>query len=553
MAHTNFQVEAALYEAEPEPVEGSQAQHRLRGRPLLLARAVWVMSVLINLVAYVSGIPTSYAIANNLSAPTAARLAELGLAANFPATYLIILDTITLIIFGFVALAIFKRRSDEPNAMVASAMLIFTAMLYTAPGYEARAPIFMVATGAALGEMLQIAFLLMFPDGRFWPRWSWLLLGPILLWRVAVWYFMYLPKLASFDRVGEIYPFALPPDGVDLLLLVLVFAFAIGAQVHRYRHTSSPAQRQQTRWIVWGMSITVLIVGSYTVAIDMLPIFQRTSEDMVMMRLLGRTVRQLALCAIPITLLYSILRYKLWNVDILINRTLVYVPLTSVLAGIFAVTMTITQKIFVSATGEGSEFATVITTLVLTTTITPIKNEIENFVDRLFKEAPDQFRHLTTFDQQVRAVVDVMDVEHLLRRLLNEALGAVDSCGGAVCLVKDGALHLVSISSGWEGLPVLQLPINHHSHQQDANIGWLLLGSRRDGESYSEDERRRLQQSLDEVGHALMLMLAERRTIRTRPLPAHLTAAWPAAGFSSDGGQAAPQADQPEVAQPISA
>lgn len=86
-------------------------------------------------------------------------------------------------------------------------------------------------------------------------------------------------------------------------------------------------------------------------------------------------MRQLALCAIPITLLLSlILRYKLWNVDILINRTLVYVPLTSVLAGIFAVTMTITQKIFVSATGEGSEFATVITTLVLTTTITPIKN-----------------------------------------------------------------------------------------------------------------------------------------------------------------------------------
>jgi hypothetical protein len=523
MAHTNFQVETTLFEPEPAPPESNQAQQRLRGRPLLLARAMWVASALINLVAYVSGIPTSYAIASNLGAGTVARLAELGLAANFPAVYLIALDTTTLVIFGFVALAIFKRRSDEPNAMVASAMLIFTAMLYTAPGYEARAPLFMVATGAALGETLQIAFLLMFPDGRFWPRWSWLLLGPILLWRVAIWYFLYLPKLASFGQVGEIYPYSLPPDPLDLVLLVLVFAFAIGAQVHRYRHTSSASQRQQTKWIVWGMSITVLIVGSYTVAVDMLPIFQRGSEDVVLMRLIGRTVRQLALCAIPITLLYSILRYKLWNVDILINRTLVYVPLTSVLAGIFAVTMTVTQKIFVSATGQGSEFATVITTLVLTTTITPIKNEIENFVDRLFKEAPDQFRHLTAFDQQVRTVVEVMDVEHLLRRLLNETLGAVDSCGGAVCLVKDGALHLVSISSGWEGLPVLQLPINHH----DANVGWLLLGSRRDGESYSEDERRRLQQSLDKVGHALMLMLAERRTIRTRPLPAHLTNSWP--------------------------
>jgi len=174
MAHTNFQVEPAVLETLPAPVEQkSQTQYKLRGYPLLLARAMWVASVLINLVAYVSGIPTSYAIARDLSDTTLARLAELGLFPTFPATYLIILDTTTLAIFGFVALAIFKRRSDKPNAMVASAMLIFTAMLYTAPGYEARAPIFMVATGAAFGETLQIMFLLMFPDGRFWPRWSW--------------------------------------------------------------------------------------------------------------------------------------------------------------------------------------------------------------------------------------------------------------------------------------------------------------------------------------------------------------------------------------------
>jgi hypothetical protein len=541
MTHTNFQVETTLVEPEPAPVEKPSTQYKLSGRPLLLALVLWVASALINLVAYVSGIPTAYAIAANLSAETTARLAELGLAPNFPATYLIVLDTATLAIFGFVALAIFKRRSDEPNAMVASAMLIFTAMLYTAPGYEARAPLFMVATGAALGETLQIAFLLMFPDGRFWPRWSWVLLGPILLWRISIWYFVYLPQLASFDPVGEIYPYYLPPDPLDLVLLVLVFAFAVGAQIHRYRHTSSAVQRQQTKWIVWGMSITVLIVGSYTVAVDMLPIFQRTSEDVVIMRLIGRTVRQIALCAIPITLLYSILRYKLWNVDILINRTLVYVPLTSILTGIFAVTMTVTQKIFVSATGEGSEFAAVITTLVIVSAITPIKNEIENFVERRFKEAPDSFRHLTAFDQQVRAVVDVMDVEHLLRRLLNETLRAVDSCGGAVCLVKESNLHLVHISDGWEGLPVLQLPINHH----ETSVGWLLLGSRRDGSSYDEDERRRLQQSLDKVGHALILLLAEQRTIRTRPLPSHLTVAWPPAD--------AAQPDRQEAAQRMGA
>lgn len=548
MAHTNFEIETRLLDPAPGPGEPGHAQHRLSGRPLLLARLLWVAAVFINLISYVSGIPTSFASAANLDVDTVARLAELGLSPTFPATYLIALDTATLAIFGFVAFTIFKRRSDEPNAMVASAMLIFTAMLYTAPGYEARAPLFMVAGGAALGETLQIAFLLMFPDGRFWPRWSWLVLAPILLWRFAIWFFVYLPKLESLSRTGEIYPHYLPPDPLDLALLVLVFAFAIGAQVHRYRRTSSAVQRQQTKWIVWGVSLTVLIVGGYTVAVDALPVFQDRSQDAVLMRLLGRTVRQVALCAIPITLLYSILRYKLWNVDILINRTLVYVPLTSILTGIFAVTMAITQKIFVSATGQGSEVAAVITTLVITSTMTPIKNEIEAFVDRRFKEAPDPFRYLTAFDQQMRAVTDVMDVERLLRRLLDESLGAVESCGGAVCLVKDGELHLVHISRGWEGLPVAQLPIAHG----ELSIGWLLLGSRQDGAAYREDERRRLQQSLDRAGHALALLLAEKRTIHTRPIPPHLTSGWSPPSAAPQEGQAPPASGIPEAAQAAS-
>ena len=524
MARTNFQLEPAVLETPPALAEQNHAQFKLRGYPLLLARSVWVFSVLINLVSYVSGIPTSFAIARDLSDGTLARLAELGLSPTFPATYLIILDTTTLAIFGFVALAIFKRRSDEPNAMVASAMLIFTAMLYTAPGYEARAPIFMVAAGAALGETLQITFLLMFPDGRFWPRWSWLIVGPLLLWRILVWYLYYLPKLYLLDRTGETYPY-LPQDPLDLALLLLVFIFAIGAQIHRYRHTSAPIQRQQTKWLVWGMTITVLIVGTYVMAINLLPILQRTSQDVVIMRLIGRTVRQLALCVIPITLLYSILRYKLWNVDILINRTLVYVPLTSILAGIFAATMSVTQKVFVSATGQGSEIAAVVTTLVLTSTMAPIKNEIEGFVDRRFKEAPDPFRRLNSFDQDVGAVVDVMDVERLLHRLLNESVRALKSSGGAVCLAKEGDLHLVHISPLWEGQPILQMTISH----QGSVVGSLLLGARRDGSSYSAEDRTRLQQSLDRVGHALTLLLVEQRTIHTLPMPPHLTNVWPTA------------------------
>jgi hypothetical protein len=504
---------------------GKNGPHaRLRGRPLLLARLLWVAVAVVNLVSYVSGIPTAYAIAGDLDAQTVARLAELGLAPNFPATYLIFLDTATLALFGFVSLAIFKRRSDEPIAMVASSMLFFTAMLYTAPGYEAKAPLFMVAAGAALGETLQIAFLLMFPDGRFWPRWSWLLLPPLYAWRFLIWYFQYLPNLYALQRTGETYPF-LPQDPRDLGLLLVFFLFGIWAQIHRYRHASSTMQRQQTKWLVWGVTTTVLIVGGYVVALNVLPVFQQVSQDGVLLRLVGRTVRQLALCVIPITLLYSILRHHLWDVDILINRTLVYVPLTSILAGIFAVTMTLTQRIFVSATGEGSEVAAVLTTLVITSVFTPIKGEIEDFVDRRFKEAPDPYRRLNEFDRQVRTVVDVMDVEHMLRRLLDEAIQAMRCGGGAVFLAQNGELRLVHASSGWEGPPELELQMNFG----DECIGWLALGARRGGAAFRAEEQARLQQSVDKVAHAVVLLLAEQRTVQTQPCPPNLVLSWPPA------------------------
>jgi hypothetical protein len=307
--------------------------------------------------------------------------------------------------------------------------------------------------------------------------------------------------------------------------MLLIYSFGIWAQIQRYRHLSSNIQRQQMKWLVWGTTTTVLIVAGYYLALNFIPATQVDWHDGVLMRLISRTVRQLALCVIPITLLYSILRHHLWDVDILINRTMVYVPLTSILAGIFAVTITVTQKIFVSATGKGSEVATVITTLIVTSAITPIKGEIEAFVDRRFKEAPDPYKRLNDFDRQVRGVIDVLDVEHMLRRLLDESLQAVHCTGGAVFLAREGELRLVHASSGWQGPAVLEFQMN----DGEVCVGWLALGSRRSGTAYTEQERIRLQQSVDKVGHAVSLLLSDHRTVRTQPCPPDIAITWPPA------------------------
>ena len=90
----------------------------------------------------------------------------------------------------------------------------------------------------------------------------------------------------------------------------------------------------------------------------------------------------LAYPLLPIAVGIAILRYRLYDIDIVIQRTLVYVPLTALLAGIYAASIGISQRLFIAVTGNSSDGAIVLSTLILATTFTPIKNAIQGRVDR---------------------------------------------------------------------------------------------------------------------------------------------------------------------------
>ncbi len=478
---------------------------RITGSRLLIARAAWFTLFALSVVYFLSGMPTAYNIASTLTPDTVARLQTLGLAANFSAIYILTLDGITFLLFAGVALLIFKERSDGRMALITSTMLVLTAMLYTAPGYEARAPLWVVAAGAALAEVSHILFLLTFPSGRFFPRWSRWLLPPLLLWRYLVWSQIYLPRLYSAARTGERYPF-LQQDSGDLALIILLYVLGVVLQICRYRRKATPQHRLQMKWLMWGVMLAVGFVGGYVLLLNTLPIMQTASQDMVLMRLAGRTVRQLALCLLPISLLYSVVRYDLWDIDVILNRSLVYLPLTSILAVIYATSLALTQKFFVAATGQESELAMVLTTLLLTIVFTPIRNELQRFVDAHFKEAPDRFRQLASFDQQVSEVAEIIDLNRVSGKLLVESIRAFDAVGGALFLVEDGRPRLVHITDRWGGPVVVRVGLTYG----DLCVGWLVLGARSDGGSYSAADLARLQATVADVAHVIALLrLAE--------------------------------------------
>ena len=136
------------------------------------------------------------------------------------------------------------------------------------------------------------------------------------------------------------------------------------AQIYRYRHLSDRRQRQQTRWVVFGVTITLVFGLSAYVPRLLDPAFANDGNDATLLyNLVTLTGMYVAILVTPVTMGISMLRYRLWDIDTLILRTLVYVPLTAILAGVYSASITLCPEDVIAFTGQSSDAAIVITTL----------------------------------------------------------------------------------------------------------------------------------------------------------------------------------------------
>src|SRR4051794_25626605 len=164
---------------------------------------------------------------------------------------------------------------------------------------------------------------------------------------------------------------------VGLMLMVAGVVAATASMVVRYRR-SADVQRAKMRWIAVAV---VLFAGAG------LPfVIVRYGLDLPYSS--GHILMALALvagCFLPVAAAIAILRHRLYDIDLILNRALVYIPLTALLAGMYTAGVTLFQRAFVALTGDKSDSAIVITTLVMAALFTPIKNSLQAFVDRRFK------------------------------------------------------------------------------------------------------------------------------------------------------------------------
>jgi hypothetical protein len=270
-----------------------------------------------------------------------------------------------------------------------------------------------------LGAFLLGLALALFPNGRFVPRW-------MVLYSLFV--AVYSFELFYLD--GRIRA-QLGPLLFQVLLDAALVADGIAAQVYRYRRVSTPEERQQTRWVLFGVAAGFTAIYAYFVLLYLFPELDAFSGIGLYYQIAGQFLSYLGLLAIPVTFAIAILRYRLWDIDLVIRRTLVYSALTGLLALIYFVTVLVLQSLFGASlisnvTGEPSSAAVVLSTLLIAALFTPLRRSLQNVIDRRFyRRKYDAAQALARFAAVTRSEVDPDRLAAELVQVIQETIQPV--------------------------------------------------------------------------------------------------------------------------------
>jgi hypothetical protein len=201
--------------------------------------------------------------------------------------------------------------------------------------------------------------------------------------------------------------------GLDFAPIVCCIGIGIFSQIYRYIRVSNRAQRQQTKWIVFGVTAAVGIFIGLVVISSRSPSGDNYN---FLGEVIGNIVFSGVVLLIPLSIGFSILRYRLYDIDFLINRTLVYGILTALLAIIYFSLVFGLQYLLQGLTRQANNIVIVVSTLAIAALFQPLRRRIQKLIDRRFyRQKYDAVRTLEAFSATLRNEVELDQLrEHLL-------------------------------------------------------------------------------------------------------------------------------------------
>jgi hypothetical protein len=336
-------------------------------------------------------------------------LQDVGLSMRSYAILNVIIDKVFELVWFAVGAIIFWRRSDDWMALLVSVFLVAFGTVTVDPTaantlLSSQPAWWLPVRGVQIvGSVCSTLFFFLFPGGRFVPRWTrWLAVA-------------FSAFLVSLDQFPDLYSRSPALETVSFLVFLGIVVSVTWSLVYRYRRFSSPAHRRQTKWVVFGTALGVAGTSVFKLPLD----FHLVGGDTPFVVLLLKIGFALSFLLVPLSISIAVVRSHLFDIDVVINRTLVYGSLTAMLIGLYFGAIVVSQRLFVLLTGEKSTLAVVASTLLIAALFTPLRRRIQGFIDRSFyRRKYDARKTLEAFSSKLRDETD-------LEALNNELVGVV--------------------------------------------------------------------------------------------------------------------------------
>ena len=421
-------------------------------------------------------------------------LLKYGLSSQFAIVFVLASEILFTLLCIAIASVIFWYRSDDWmtlfSALIITMILVGLSLPVVAFGDSINNTRFTIWIDVwyALSFGALILFFYLFPTGQFASRLSlglaavlvlWLTLGlfnqPLLLW--------YQPRV-TYITLG-----------------VFWTATGVISLAYRYRH-SEAFQRQQIRWIVWGVTASTLGL--------MLQIFPRLFELTPSGRLLYDFVLyplgQVFKTCLPLSIAYAILRYRLWNIDIVINRVLVYGALSVLTMLGYLGTVFVMHALF---TGLSNPVVSFLATGLVAILFEPLRQRLQRAVNRwMYGERDDPYAVLSRLVRTLESTPSANEVLPSIAETIGHSLKLPYV---AIWLDQYGEETLAA-SSGLETTDLVSFPLVY----QGETIGRLEVARRAPREEFSEADRRLIENIAHQAGTAAQTVRLNTELIRSR-------------------------------------
>ncbi|HEY8283530.1 MAG TPA: sensor histidine kinase [Chloroflexota bacterium] len=475
------------------PPDRAEAGPRPRGRALAAARVAWAAAVLFTVGLFMASLPESFTLlqtpcpvascaltTGQLTPGDVQALHKLGVSLGAYAAYWTALYAgIALVCFAVGALLAW-RKSDEWLALLAALSLICLGAYLTLSGVAASASIWQLPAEcfSVMNGLAALCTFALFPTGRPVPRWAgWI---PLAFPAAALAYLLFLRPL-------HIPGWSWNQNPLGAIAFWGSWISLTAAQVYRYARVSNPVERQQTKWVAFGF--VVLLLGSIADGV--------VNNALTLQHHGGLYVILSSVCTgvvlvFPLSFALAILRYRLWAIDIIINRTVVYGVLTATVIGLYVL---IVGGLGALMQGRGNLPLSLAATGTVAILFQPWRERLQRGVNRLlYGDRDEPYAVVSRLGRQLESTLAPNAV---LPTIVETVAQALKLPYAAIALRQNGGFRIATAVGAPAGT-LLRLPLIY----QGDTVGELVLGPRLGDDTFSASDRRLLDDLAREAGAA---------------------------------------------------